>query len=159
MGYVTDMQGRLCCEICGKAGGVRRHRCPFNYCGPDAVCPECRKLHREKFNKASHVARGCERSHLRFRAEQAEKARLKSLGIGVLCSALHSNACKPRGPADTVLAIFESDLGTSAYYIPDAIYSTIKSANPTAQTYEAAALAAGFPKLQSAPCSFFGETT
>lgn len=58
MGYSTDNRGRLCCDNCGTAGGVRRRKCPhtvttdnarsvdgrrhvLSYCPAPAVCAAC----------------------------------------------------------------------------------------------------------------------
>jgi hypothetical protein len=52
MGYSYDQSKRLCCDDCGKAGGVRKRRCPYrvlsdssrgprhemDYCSPPALC-------------------------------------------------------------------------------------------------------------------------
>jgi len=42
MGFCYDSHGRLCCDLCGSSGGVRKVRCPVNWCSPIAVCPKCR---------------------------------------------------------------------------------------------------------------------
>ncbi len=55
VGYSYDMRGRLCCDNCGEAGGVRKRLCPAKvlgdssrsprqetrYCYPPAVCSGC----------------------------------------------------------------------------------------------------------------------
>jgi hypothetical protein len=40
MGYITDSKGKLCCDICGKPK-ARKHKCPYGWCQPYAICPEC----------------------------------------------------------------------------------------------------------------------
>lgn len=65
MGYSYDNRGRLCCDNCGQAGGVRKRVCPatvrtdssrgprlgIRWCSPPAVCSPCwtpelrRKVH------------------------------------------------------------------------------------------------------------------
>ncbi len=44
MGYCYDQHKRLCCDVCNTAGGVRKVRCPVNYCQAYACCqkPECK---------------------------------------------------------------------------------------------------------------------
>lgn len=51
MGYGYDMSGRLCCDHCDRAGGVRKRKCPYTvtdergralpYCPPPALCADC----------------------------------------------------------------------------------------------------------------------
>ena len=41
MGYSYDMSNRLACDMCSKSGGVRKHKCPFGYCPPLAMCADC----------------------------------------------------------------------------------------------------------------------
>ena len=55
MSYSFDSHGRLCCDNCGNAGGVRKRTCPHRvltdslrgpraplpYCYPPALCPQC----------------------------------------------------------------------------------------------------------------------
>ena len=76
MGYSYTMDGRLCCDACDEAGGVRRYRCPFNWCGPVALCPACAKgKYRLTLHRAFHVERGCQRQseeyHASRRAQEA----------------------------------------------------------------------------------------
>jgi hypothetical protein len=55
MGYRYDDAGHLCCDRCGKSGGVRKRKCPYKvlrhslngprrwlpYCHPLALCGAC----------------------------------------------------------------------------------------------------------------------
>jgi hypothetical protein len=50
MGYCFDYRGRLACDGCGIAGGVRKRRCAYKvdgvpYCPAPALCPDCYKQH------------------------------------------------------------------------------------------------------------------
>ena len=58
MGYCFDYRHRLCCDGCGKAGGVRKRKCAYRvrasvldggysipYCSPPALCSDCYKKH------------------------------------------------------------------------------------------------------------------
>ena len=65
MGYCYDQNHRLCCDICGNSGGVRKMPCPVNWCQPVAACPTCRKAKR-------HVP---EDKHAHCRERQTENAR------------------------------------------------------------------------------------
>ena len=65
MGYCYDQHNRLCCDICGKAGGVRKIKCPVNWCQPVAACEPCRKAKK-------HIP---DDKHAHCREIQAEHAR------------------------------------------------------------------------------------
>ncbi len=52
MGYCFDYRGRLACDGCGIAGGVRKRKCAYKvaypgysiaYCSPPALCSPCYK--------------------------------------------------------------------------------------------------------------------
>lgn len=56
MGYCFDYRGRMVCDGCGIAGGVRKRKCPYkvrysahngggsaHYCSPPALCGDCYK--------------------------------------------------------------------------------------------------------------------
>ena len=80
MGYSYDNSWRLCCDFCGSSGGVRKIRCPFDYCPRTATCPECRKKHADVFTRDHHRAHGCEAGHRRF--VETEEDRRKILDRG-----------------------------------------------------------------------------
>lgn len=88
MGYCTDHRGRLCCDFCGNAGGVRRVPCPFGYCPPVCACASCKKEHKSKLGKQAHVDFGCERSHNAFVAREQATAENHKRGIYTLKSAI-----------------------------------------------------------------------
>lgn len=73
MGYSYDARtGQLCCDACGRHGGVRRKRCPVNWCQPIALCAACRPTHTGDAWKQQHLR--CPEFSARFHAE--EEARL-----------------------------------------------------------------------------------
>mgnify|MGYP007017464987 CR=1 FL=1 len=131
MGYCYDNHNILCCDICGHSGGVRKYRCPWNYCSPTAACPECRKKHPDKFGKKYHRAHGCEKHHLEHYAWENERIALLTAGKAVRCSAL--------GLADTpgipgkVHVLFQRSSGldphcsnwTEGYYMSKGTYHAI----------------------------------
>lgn len=56
MGTITDHRGRVCCDACGNAGGVRKRTCPYfvilaadrsisrtniRWCSPPKLCSGC----------------------------------------------------------------------------------------------------------------------
>jgi hypothetical protein len=135
MGYCYEAykgkRGRLCCDLCGNAGGVRKIRCPFGYCQATAACPACRKAHPEVFSKATHQNRGCEAAHLKFKADMRERETLLASGAYILKSGLGV------GEYGMVHAIFESKVATTGRYIPEDIYRHwCERANPTLAWFE-----------------------
>jgi hypothetical protein len=56
VGYSYSFDGKLCCDACGKSGGVRKRTCPYRvnyadggslpYCYPAALCGECYRQRR-----------------------------------------------------------------------------------------------------------------
>ena len=92
MGYSYDGQGRLCCDGCGSSGGVRKFRCPFGWCQPAALCPECRSnKHRSWLTKELHRGMGCETQAKTARQRDAEQQALLDSGNYVRTSALAHN--------------------------------------------------------------------
>lgn len=114
MGYLY--QGRqLCCDHCGKVGGVRKVKCPFGYCPASALCPSCRKSPevKKKNDKEAHRAMGCEAGHLRWEARLAREKSLKEQGIHVRCAARnytcnHFSQGGDFGVAEVVQVIFRN---------------------------------------------------
>ena len=125
MGYSFDGTGRLCCDICGQSGGVRRNRCPFGWCQPIAMCQRCKREHPEYVSKAYHRKHGnCEQNHLRFEREQAEKLRLLKEGKFLRCSALRHNG--------RVKVIFRNKDGKErAYWMAPRNYRGLGYGTPT----------------------------
>ena len=116
----------LCCDICGKSGGVRKYHCPFGYCPPIAACQECRKNpeHKHHFSKKFHREHGCEKLHLEFTAKEEKKYNLIDNGIPVRCSALNKDN------KIHVLFHFKADpksgvMSTVGYYMSKATYDAI----------------------------------
>ncbi len=91
MGYSTDSSGRLCCDSCGVSGGVRKIRCPWNYCPRIALCKNCKTKHADKLGKKHHRDRGCEKSHNEFAADEALKSQNHAAGKFTLQSAIGLN--------------------------------------------------------------------
>lgn len=88
MGYCTDRHGRLCCDICGNAGEVRRVRCPYGYCPATAACPKCRKEHKRIFSAAHHREHGCKARHEECVRREAERVALLKEGRLLRCAAV-----------------------------------------------------------------------
>jgi len=87
MGYVYEKDiktGRsiLCCDNCGKSGGVKKFKCPFGWCQARALCPECTKELKPKSKeyRAKHRAKGCETAEKRFQDEKELRASLLASG-------------------------------------------------------------------------------
>ena len=96
MGYCYESgrngrRGRLCCDVCNKAGGVRKYPCPFGYCQPIAACRNCRRDKAREFGKEAHRENGCERMHAEFEANLRLSQSLLASGKAVRCSALSTD--------------------------------------------------------------------
>lgn len=144
MGYCTDNQGRLCCDICGAAGGVRRYPCPFGYCPQTAACPNCRKLQNKRFCRAAHRAHGCERRHNEMMQRDAERKELIAAGRLVRCAAVQD------GPG--VKVWFESKEGRDHLrWMSSETYQSFELLqNVTLEDFQAVGLVVESPELLAA---------
>ena len=145
MGYCYDHKNRLCCDVCGTSGGVRKYKCPFGYCQPIAACEKCRKDKRHLFLKPYHQANGCETGHQKFVAWQEEKQQMLAEGKRVRISALGT---KENG----VHVLFQDRFGNvTGYYIEPFAYDKIPvGANATPEMFMK------YRHIFSAPSSFYG---
>ena len=120
MGYSYDsLTGRLCCDNCSNYTGVRKVRCPYNYCPAVALCPTCRANPKVKAdNKKYHLEAGCKESHEQFVANENQRLSLYEQGIPVRKSAL--------GLDDgTVKVWFESSQGEVIRIMPQEVYRAV----------------------------------
>ena len=146
MGY-SYSRGLLCCDICGKTGGVKKYRCPFGYCQAVAACPTCRKNHTKTFGKAFHREMGCERRHQEFRQHEQERDDMIAAGGAVRCSALS-------GPDEMVHVLFRTKTGTVGYYMSHHTYDAIDLfTNSTPDDYRK------HGPIREAPAEYFNGTT
>jgi len=131
MGYCYDADGKLCCDVCGDSGGVRKNRCPFGYCQPIALCQKCKREHPEYVSKAYHRENGCEANHLRFQQEEAQRQQLLDSGKLLRCSALRHNG--------RVKVIFRGKNGKErAFWMATRTYRRIPLGEPaTVEDYKA----------------------
>lgn len=137
MGYSYDLNGRLCCDQCGWSGGVRKVRCPFGWCKPIALCPDCRRQEietkRKQYGsvKEYHRQKGCETRAMEFNERQAEKRRLLAQGRLIRTAALSHNG--------RVKVLFQGGDNTQvAYWMAHKTYRAIPlSANATVEDYKA----------------------
>lgn len=90
MGYCYQA-GRLCCDICGKAGGVRKLRCPHGYCPAVACCD--RDLCRDKLSahRKTHCKTACKRGHEEHVKTQADHDAKLAAGLFLRCAAVGIN--------------------------------------------------------------------
>lgn len=131
MGY-SYCDGKLCCDVCSRSGGVRKYRCPFGYCQATALCPDCKERHPEYLSKELHRKNGCEKNSQEFDQQEKEKADLLAQGKYVRCSALW------HPPADKVKVIFHGQTGDKAYFMTQATYRAIPlGVNATIEDYQA----------------------
>lgn len=73
MGY-SYMRGRLVCDHCGRTGGVRKRRCPANWCPPPAYCSDCYALRKGDL-AMYHVRNDCAGKSRAFQEEMAARGR------------------------------------------------------------------------------------
>lgn len=123
MGYCTRVDrttGResLVCDGCGRAGGVRRRRCPFGYCCSPALCRECH-LRLKHGRKATHRKWGCDVKHAEFVADRERAKAFIAAGVPVRCSALGADT--PDAPG-RIHVLFQTASGTIGRYMPKAVY-------------------------------------
>ena len=125
MGYSYTMGGKLCCDVCGNAGKVRKIKCPAGYCQAIAQCPTCRKDTAIQARiAASH--KDCGRLHAEYMAELAERDAKLAAGLYVLASALSVND-------GTVHVLFRNAAGKyQGYYMANSLYNPrLPNAYPT----------------------------
>lgn len=113
----------LCCDICGKAGGVRKQKCPFGYCQAVAACPECRKAKATEL-RHYHVTNECEKKHNEFQATEKRKTDLIASGAPVRCSALQYN------DPSMVHVLFRTRDGTVGFKMTRETYHAIELGVP-----------------------------
>ena len=86
MGYLYDAKDRLVCDFCGQSGGVRKRRCPYDYCPAPAACADCYAKHRPIFLAAAHQQ--CKQRAEEYRAQRELARKLMAQGKPVRCSAV-----------------------------------------------------------------------
>ena len=152
MGYCRDNQGRLCCDICGQSGGVRKHRCPYGYCQAYAICPNCwNNPTKRQAWKDMHVKNECKRLHEEFDAREKLTQNLLNNGFAVRCSASYV-----RPVTDVVHVLFRKKDGTcDGYCMAESVYRSIELGVPaTPDSFRQ------FGVLTPAPSTFeYGNTT
>lgn len=118
MGYTYEKNyetGRwlLCCDICGKAGGVRKHRCPYGYCPSLALCSSCAKTHKPQ--PKNHQR--CKIAAAEFQAQRERRQILINDGYMLRCSAINTDA--------GVKVTFRGNKGKSEYLMTKETYRSI----------------------------------
>lgn len=89
MGYSYTMDGKLCCDHCGAAGGIRKIPCPVGYCPASALCKDCRNDPEIKRKSAEYHARVCVPGHERYMKEQEHRALILKTGAFIRTAALN----------------------------------------------------------------------
>jgi len=88
MGYCYEGK-KLCCDVCGCTGGVRKRKCPYGYCQSPAVCGGCWKTYRVKFH--SHCDEHCRAAKALYDAERVVEQALLEEGHYVRRSAVRDH--------------------------------------------------------------------
>lgn len=107
MGYTYE-NGRLCCDNCGKSGGVRRRKCTYGWCPPPAVCPDCWKGGVRDKERRFHEER-CKAPAAAYAAKERERQKLLVAG-----HYLRASACST---SDGVLVTFRNCDGDEREYL------------------------------------------
>ncbi len=148
MGYCYDMKMRLCCDLCGQAGGVRKHRCPHGYCPSPALCAACKKIVAADGRwKKAHIT--CKAGHDAMVARDRHQQELLDAGFFVRCSAMSADNGQ-------VQVLFENKAGVViGKYMDHATYDAIPLLQPvTPEDY------AMYGAVSEAPGAFsYGQTT
>ncbi len=116
MGY-SYCEGKLCCDVCGDYGQVRKYKCPFGYCPAIALCPKCKREHPEYTSKEGHRAHDCEKHSQEYHRQEEDKAAIINAGGVVRCAAL--------GHGQSVKVIFQGQHDEQAYLMSQATYDAI----------------------------------
>lgn len=120
MGYCYDKNGNLICDFCGSSKSVKKVRCPFGYCPPDAVCPDCKSKHENLFSKEYHRNKGCERLSKAHDEREAQRNAILESGGVVRCSAM--------GTDDGAVHVLFSDKNYDCvgFFMSSATYNSIE---------------------------------
>ena len=117
MGYSYSNNGKLCCDICSKAG-ARKYRCPFGHCPAIAACPACRRAKSELFTRAYHAENGCKTGHEKHLAWLAEREHIITEGQAVRCSAMRTDE-------RTIHVLFQARDRTEGWYMSKETYDVL----------------------------------
>lgn len=129
MGYTIDNRGRLCCDHCGQAGGVRRRTCPYKvltdssraprtllaYCKAPALCGPCLK----DLGGMTGIHKGCAAEAESSQAEfDAIEARLEAGGSYVQAAWGRATGV----PAGMAGVVFSGRTGKTWVLVPEGDY-------------------------------------
>jgi hypothetical protein len=127
MGYCYEGR-KLCCDVCGVAGGVRKRKCSYGYCKPPAVCGECWKTYRVKFRAGCDDH--CRTGKARFEAEKAAERALLDEGHYTRRSAVGDHDA-PEGWTEAVKVWFRNKDGAEQVYrMEHETYRAVKLMQP-----------------------------
>jgi len=146
MGYFYTNDGKLICDCCQSSHDVEKIPCPFGYCPPIALCPDCREKFKDKLTEEYHRSIGCDRKHNAFIAREKHRDELVKSGKMVRRAAL----AKVIDGKKIIHVLFDTRDGTVGYYMNVATYHAIPlSADATIDHYRA------FGECWPAPASFY----
>lgn len=86
MGYIYTVDGKLCCDICGRSP-ARKHKCPYDYCQPLAICKECWEKTEIKKIMSKEAHSNCKINREEYERNNRQKKELYDAGKFVRCSA------------------------------------------------------------------------
>lgn len=131
MGYIHTVDGKLCCDICGKPV-ARKHKCPYGWCQPYAICPDCWKKPEVKKGMSKEAHSNC-KTNSEWSAEKDRKEKeLKEANHYVRCSAIEVDyMTKPYN----IKVTFKNKNGqTKEFFMSKETYAAFPLLEPTTPT-------------------------
>lgn len=148
MGYIYSGR-KLCCDYCGKPGGVRKIRCPFGWCPATAMCAECKKEHKAETTATWHETHGgCGTRSAAYRKVEEKRVALLAAGEFLRVAAY--------GPNGAVEVTFRNAGGTERIVtMPADVYRAFSLLEPaTVGDFERVGVSMGFEMTSSETAGF-----
>ena len=118
MGYLYR-GSNLVCESCGDTNATK-HKCPFGWCRPTALCQNCWSEHKGKWRQL-HVDAGCEANSEEYNEKAKHEAEILRNGRYLRCAALTS-----KRPDKKVKVFFRGQAGDEkAFFMTKEAYHSI----------------------------------
>ncbi len=122
MGYIYS-GANLVCETCGGLN-AKKKKCPFGWCKPTAICPECFAKIKRGWRK-SHIEAGCQANSKAFDAR--EKLQTEIIASGRF---LRISACTSTRPDKKIKVIFKGADVEKAFFMTEEAYNSIPIRTP-----------------------------
>ena len=122
--YGQNEWGRwvLACDGCGSIGGVRKVKCPYNYCPATALCKTCREA-QPSLAERRKIHAVCETRMADIAIEAARERAILAAGGCVLRAAKQT-------AEDCCHVLFEGAEGMVGFYMPRQAYESVPRYTP-----------------------------